>query len=835
MPPDHYAVVIGISSYPKLGDPPPADLKGPGVDADSVVTWLTGPGGVPLKNISLIRSSDCNSPPDAAPTRDDIHEKTFLWLDKLAEANQAATGRRAVGARLYVYVSGHGFSPRFNQGCLLAGNAAERQYSANVFPSAWIDWLQDAGYFREFVLLMDCCMDRQVLTQPTPPPLDPIGTNTAPGPSFVAFAASRPLKAVEKQIPEDGQNWHGIFTWNLLQGLRGAARNSRGNVTGASLANWLRQAQLGWLDDADRRSPDISKEPAILDEDESLILARNVSPLQFDVMLRFPATVPPGVPARLWSGTPPAPGADFLVDPNGVKLRLQPGFYLAEVKAGGLRHGFTVTRSGDITLSEQGPGPLQTAESFTLTVNPNDATAEIRVMGSDFSVEESGNGSLSAKLPAGLYQIRIRIGRQIVEKVILLDSDWPTPAGGGPAQALPALPTISSAAPLPESRATHEYQQAAARDGIARIDISAGNGAQLMVMARSFSPSGGAAVGMHPWDGVKVFDTAGRLLGDMTVAGDHRGNPGEDPVGVCSFALDPGSYILRHCPGVAGAEVALSLVLPPGGWRLEVYLLRYVGSLTVEAAKARISVIMHPMAAPWASGEDILAEKARVALADENPILNAELAEVLFRKTDNPLAGIIGGHLLLVGNARDPQVRIDDLNEIVKNLRGLLGSDHPDVEALSLACPDTSLRRTQPVLAPPMFERSWRMLVKESQRNPAILPLALWQQVHAAIVAPPFLIWSADDAVQKDFRKALAEAAFGAPTAEATAAPAGAAAPAAAMAMPAAAMAAPGGVETLPAPATAAEPPPPRANLAASLGLPPVAMAALAREFAAGS
>jgi len=84
MPPDHYAVVIGISSYPKLGDPPPADLKGPGVDADSVVTWLTGPGGVPPKNISLIRSSDCNSPPDAAPTRDDIHEKTFLWLDKLA-------------------------------------------------------------------------------------------------------------------------------------------------------------------------------------------------------------------------------------------------------------------------------------------------------------------------------------------------------------------------------------------------------------------------------------------------------------------------------------------------------------------------------------------------------------------------------------------------------------------------------------------------------------------------------------------------------------------------------------------------------------------------------
>jgi hypothetical protein len=340
---------------------------------------------------------------------------------------------------------------------------------------------------------------------------------------------------------------------------------------------------------------------------------------------------------------------------------------------------------------------------------------------------------------------------------------------------------------------------------------------------------------MHPWDGVKVLDAAGRLLGDMTVAGDHRENPGEDPVGVLSFALDPGSYILRHRPGVTGAEVAQSFVLPPGGWRLEIYLLRYVGSSTVEAAKPRISVIMHPMAAPWASGEDILAEKARVALADELPILNAELSEVLFRKTDNPLAGIIGGHLLLVGNARDPQVPIDDLNEIVKNLRALVGLDHPDVEALSLACPDKSLRRTKPLLAPPMFERSWRLLVKESQSNPAILPLALWQQVHAAIVAPPFLIWSPDDVVQKDFRKALAEAVFGASATDSTTAPPGAAAPAAAMAAPAAAMAAPGTVDMHDVPAAGTEPPPARAKSAASLGLPPVAMAALAREFAAGS
>lgn len=860
---DDYAIVIGLSRYPKLGDPPPADLRGPGSDAEAVVKWLTGPGGLQLDHVKLVHSSET----EPAPTRDEIHEATFLWLDGLAEKNQQAGQRRVVGRRLYVYVSGHGFSPRFNQGCLLAGNAAERQYSANVFPSAWIDWLQDAGYFREFVLWMDCCMDRQVLTQPTPPPLDPLNVGTPPGPTFIAFAASRPLKAVEKPIPEDAPNWHGIFTWNLLQGLKGAARNSLGNVTGRSLADWLRQAQLGWLDDADRLSPDISKEPAILDEDDELIFVRGVPPLKFDVTLRFPASMPPGVPGRLWSGAPATAGITFTTDSNGVKLQLEPGLYLAEVMAGGLRHGFTVTRSGDIALSEQGLGPVQTAGSFALTVDPSDATAEIRVVGGDFRILESGTGRLTAHLPTGLYQFRIRIGRQVVEKVILLDSDWPRPEAT-PAQALPVLPTITSAAPLPDTRATHEYQQAAARDAVQRIDVPAGNGAQLMVMARAYSPEAIAGAGTHPWDGVKILDAAGHLVADMTTTGEHRANAGEDPVGVCSLALDPGAYVLRYAPAQTGPEVAQSLVLPPGGWRMEAYLLRYLGSTVMSDAKPRISLLMHRINAPWASGEDVVLEKARVALADEIPILNDELAEILFGKSENPLAGIIGGHLMLLGREQDATRSIDALNQVVTNLRVLVGPDHPDVEALSLACPDPALRRKTPVTMAPIYERSWRLLVKESQTNREIVPLSLWRQVHAAIVAPPFLIWSADDAVQKEFREALAKAVLGA-SAVAAAAAAASLATAAAAAIPtiaapasilatfgkAAALARstslfgltlPGGAErasrettSRPSRVEAAEAPAPKPaapvnKAAAYLDLPPDAVTALAEEFTPG-
>ena len=172
---DHFAIVIGLSRYPRLADPPP-DLHGPENDADAVCAWLTDPSGgaLPETNIKVVRSGAFGAPPTGAPTRDDL-EEAFLWLDGLAKRNQEEDGKgRVVGHRLFLYAAGHGFSPRFRQGCLLAGNAAEEQYSANVFPSAWIEWLQDAGYFRECVLWLDCCMDRQVLTQPTPPPLTPI-------------------------------------------------------------------------------------------------------------------------------------------------------------------------------------------------------------------------------------------------------------------------------------------------------------------------------------------------------------------------------------------------------------------------------------------------------------------------------------------------------------------------------------------------------------------------------------------------------------------------------------------------------------------------------------
>src|SRR5262249_1842576 len=145
-----------------------------------------------------------------------------------------------------------------------------------------------------------------------------------------------------------------------------------------------------------------------------------------------------------------------------------------------------------------------------------------------------------------------------------------------------------------------------------------------------------------------------------------------------------------------GREMEQSLVVPEN-WSLRVFLLRIVepGGQTL-SPYPRLSLMMHAIDSPFRLDDPArkVMEAARGALADERAILNEQLEELLLLKFEDPLAGIIGGHLLLIENERDPKRDIKLLNVAVKNLRSLVGNDHPDVECLSLRCTDESLRRT---------------------------------------------------------------------------------------------------------------------------------------------
>lgn len=75
----------------------------------------------------------------------------------------------------------------------------------------------------------------------------------------------------------------------------------------------------------------------------------------------------------------------------------------------------------------------------------------------------------------------------------------------------------------------------------------------------------------------------------------------------------------------------------------------------------------------------------------------------------------------------------------VTNLRELVGRDHPDVEALSLRCANAQLRAARPVTMPPTFSHSWQLVTEASYEWPELVPIELWQRVHAAVSIGAFL------------------------------------------------------------------------------------------------
>ena len=115
-----FAVVVGVARYPELSAEGVAvDLDGPNNDALAVRDWLVDPNGGRLEpaNVRMVRSADFEpiDPLDPQPARGRI-ERELKWIEQQTEA--------AAGNRLYLYFSGHGFSPVLEEGAL-AGERLE--------------------------------------------------------------------------------------------------------------------------------------------------------------------------------------------------------------------------------------------------------------------------------------------------------------------------------------------------------------------------------------------------------------------------------------------------------------------------------------------------------------------------------------------------------------------------------------------------------------------------------------------------------------------------------------------------------------------------------------
>ncbi|HJZ92731.1 MAG TPA: hypothetical protein VKE40_17785 [Gemmataceae bacterium] len=356
MPPSiDWAIVVGIADYPDLGN-----LKSPENDARAFHAWVTSPSGgaVPPDRARLILSSQFPqpSPPGLRPPTIREVENELIGLRALAEENRRKGQGLQVGRRLYLYFSGHGCAPRFEEAAILMANATRQMvYHLAGVPSA--DWFFRSGSFSEIVLLMDCCREPYERVHTYVPPWVDLTQPDVMDQSqrFYGLAAPWSRLARERVMPD--QTSRGVFTLALLAGLQGAAYDSTteytdsvtnkrmAHVTSSSLKNFMYNYLPEFLSPADRNDPQVAKQPDIphpRDPNSKMVFAT----VEVD---RYPVTirVPPGTVGNLRITTLREDGTEEVLEdrpatPPEMKVDLPRNNYSAQVVGVGMSRMFRV-------------------------------------------------------------------------------------------------------------------------------------------------------------------------------------------------------------------------------------------------------------------------------------------------------------------------------------------------------------------------------------------------------------------------------------------------------------------------------------------------------------
>lgn len=334
---DDWAIVVGIRLYPGL-----SDLEGPEIDARSFYDWVVSPtgGDVPQEQVAFILSSkfpSASAPGSAEPAAATI-QRAFDDLQDRADQNSTAGNGLRVGRRLYIYLSGHGCAPRFNDSALLAANATPKRAGYHILGRLYADWFLRSNFFDEAMLFMDCCRESYPQTPPNIPPyIDVTGADAMDkAKAFYGFGTKWSRLSRERKMA-DGQV-HGVFTTALIQGLKGAACDpSDGKITAASLGNYLYANMKNFLSEDDLADPEIPKEPDLeYDKNPQNPLVIATVPIP-----EFPATInlPPGTAGKQLQilDNKLQPVVSITAAPPALNVKLKRGFYVAQVLADSLQ------------------------------------------------------------------------------------------------------------------------------------------------------------------------------------------------------------------------------------------------------------------------------------------------------------------------------------------------------------------------------------------------------------------------------------------------------------------------------------------------------------------
>ena len=424
----------------------------------------------------------------------------------------------------------------------------------------------------------------------------------------------------------------------------------------------------------------------------------------------------------------------------------------------GLRQGFQVSGAGEVEVAVTRQGQpvvvFDGSDIFPFDVVAANPAASIAVLDHQFNRIFSATGELNAREMPGVYKVRMEFGRDITtisDEVLLLDRALRTGA---------ARPQLSSPAPIPGSMLTHEFHVepfTAAADRLGEFTGPASGKAAISVIARNWTaPGAPRAAGRslpHPMEGLRLVTRAGRSFADLTRECTIDNRVELDPVAVWEREVGPGVYFLRQA--LPSGRTYEGCIVASLDWATQIAVRRAEAGDGVPAGRlgaiGEAAVFMRRAGGTARDpDQDATIEAARMALSQGRNLFaegrGPQLQELLLGKYTDPIAGIIGCHLLLralVAGQSDPAQK-EIYDTAVANLRGLVGPDHPDIEALSLKCADAKLRATRPFTVPPMFSHSWQLITEASYERPELVPLELWQRVHAAANIGPFFVWAVD-------------------------------------------------------------------------------------------
>jgi hypothetical protein len=214
---DDFALVIGIDEYQSL---PKADY---GVrDAKTVRRHLAALG-VPERNIISLEGS--------AATGGKLRSYLEQWLPRNVKPTST----------VFVYYSGHGAPDPTNGDAYLVPWDADPMFLATTaYPLKQFYGDLTKLKAKRVIVALDSCFSgaggRSVLAKGARPLVIKVDDSVPPADNLVVLAAASSSE-ITGTLDDQG---HGIFTYYFLKGLSGAAKNGAGQVTPASLYDYLK-------------------------------------------------------------------------------------------------------------------------------------------------------------------------------------------------------------------------------------------------------------------------------------------------------------------------------------------------------------------------------------------------------------------------------------------------------------------------------------------------------------------------------------------------------------------------------------------------------------------